>query len=210
MFFLIRLNWILIIRLPRLLHHLLFGRRHVRRDSSTDEPIGRRRRGAQRGHQTDDEHLQTDPAGRRRHLHDHDAAARHLLGIPRVLSLRLPDRTGGQQLPARYYYDITVVVWTDSFIANCFKFNIGMTITFASIIGIPFLYVSDVIVRKIGSVNVIVLAFLAYCIRFFGYSFIWWILMIYCYLSYIYWRIRVWREFCHTTGIRGWVFRLKL
>jgi hypothetical protein len=29
-----------------------------------------------------------------------------------------------------------------------------MTITFASIIGIPFLYVSDVIVRKIGSVNV--------------------------------------------------------
>lgn len=48
-----------------------------------------------------------------------------------------------------------------------------MTITFASIIGIPFLYVSDVIVRKIGSVNVIVLAFFAYCIRFFGYSFIW-------------------------------------
>ena len=48
-----------------------------------------------------------------------------------------------------------------------------MTITFASIIGIPFLYVSDVIVRKIGSVNVIVLAFLAYCVRFFGYSFIW-------------------------------------
>ena len=50
-----------------------------------------------------------------------------------------------------------------------------MTITFASIIGIPFLYVSDVIVRKIGSVNVIVLAFLAYCIRFFGYSFIWFV-----------------------------------
>ncbi len=34
-----------------------------------------------------------------------------------------------------------------------------MTITFASIIGIPLLYVSDVIIRKIGSVIVIVLAF---------------------------------------------------
>lgn len=48
-----------------------------------------------------------------------------------------------------------------------------MTITFASVIGIPFLYISDSIVRKIGSVNVIVCAFIAYCIRFFGYSFIW-------------------------------------
>lgn len=56
---------------------------------------------------------------------------------------------------------------------NASSYLLGMTITFASIIGIPFLYVSDVIVRKIGSVNVIVLAFLAYCIRFFGYSFIW-------------------------------------
>jgi hypothetical protein len=58
-----------------------------------------------------------------------------------------------------------------------------MTITFASIIGIPFLYVSDVIVRKIGSVNVIVLAFLAYCIRFFGYSFIWFVCIINCCLN---------------------------
>ena len=48
-----------------------------------------------------------------------------------------------------------------------------MTVTLGCVIGVPFLYVSDLIVRKVGSVNVFVIAFAIYCIRFFGYSLIW-------------------------------------
>ncbi len=40
-------------------------------------------------------------------------------------------------------------------------------------IGVPFLYISDMVVRKIGSVNVITIAFILYGVRFFGYSLIW-------------------------------------
>jgi hypothetical protein len=50
-----------------------------------------------------------------------------------------------------------------------------MTVTLGCVIGVPFLYVSDWIVRKIGSVNVFVVAFLTYCVRFFGYSLIWYV-----------------------------------
>jgi hypothetical protein len=41
-----------------------------------------------------------------------------------------------------------------------------------SVVGVPFLYISDAIVRKIGSVNVFVLAFAIYSVRFYGYSLI--------------------------------------
>lgn len=51
----------------------------------------------------------------------------------------------------------------------------GMTVTLGCVIGVPFLYISDLIVRKIGSVNVFVVAFVIYCIRFFGYSLIWYV-----------------------------------
>ncbi|KAI9554090.1 hypothetical protein GHT06_019362 [Daphnia sinensis] len=53
------------------------------------------------------------------------------------------------------------------------SYLLGMTVTLGCVIGVPFLYISDMIVRKIGSVNVFVIAFLIYCIRFFGYSLIW-------------------------------------
>ena len=47
-----------------------------------------------------------------------------------------------------------------------------MTVALGAVVGVPFLYVSDAIVRKIGSVNVFVIAFAMYSVRFFGYSFI--------------------------------------
>nr|CAH0110425.1 unnamed protein product [Daphnia galeata] len=53
------------------------------------------------------------------------------------------------------------------------SYLLGMTVTLGCVIGIPFLYISDLIVRKIGSVNVFVVAFIVYCVRFFGYSLIW-------------------------------------
>jgi len=49
----------------------------------------------------------------------------------------------------------------------------GLTVSLGCVIGIPFLYVSDSIIRRIGAVNVIVIAFLFYCIRFISYSLIW-------------------------------------
>ena len=52
------------------------------------------------------------------------------------------------------------------------NFFLGMTITLGCVIGVPFLYISDTIVKRIGSVNVIVVAFLLYGVRFFGYSMI--------------------------------------
>jgi len=51
----------------------------------------------------------------------------------------------------------------------------GTTLFFGCLIGVPFLYISDMIVRKIGSVNVLTIAFILYGVRFFGYSFIWYI-----------------------------------
>ena len=53
-----------------------------------------------------------------------------------------------------------------------------MTVTLGCVIGVPFLYISDLIVRKIGSVNVFVVAFVIYCVRFFGYSLIWYVFII--------------------------------
>jgi len=47
-----------------------------------------------------------------------------------------------------------------------------MTVALGCVIGVPFLYISDAIVRKVGSVNVFVLAFALYSVRFYGYSLI--------------------------------------
>lgn len=56
---------------------------------------------------------------------------------------------------------------------NHFLSSIGLTVTLGCVIGVPFLYVSDTIIHRFGSANVIVLAFLFYCIRFVSYSLLW-------------------------------------
>ena len=42
---------------------------------------------------------------------------------------------------------------------------LGLTITTGAVISIPFLYVSDWIVKKMGNENVFIVAFFAYAIR---------------------------------------------
>jgi len=49
---------------------------------------------------------------------------------------------------------------------------LGLTITTGAVISIPFLYVSDWIVKKMGNENVFIVAFFAYAIRYVGYSYI--------------------------------------
>jgi len=49
---------------------------------------------------------------------------------------------------------------------------IGLTLTVGSLTGVPFLYGAEKIVTKLGRVNVIILAFFVYFLRFFGYSYI--------------------------------------
>lgn len=49
---------------------------------------------------------------------------------------------------------------------------LGLTITTGALVSIPFLYYSDVIVKKIGTVNVIILALFGYGVRYLGYSYI--------------------------------------
>ena len=52
------------------------------------------------------------------------------------------------------------------------SYLLGMTVTLGCVVGLPFLYVSDTLVRKVGEINIIIIAFLIYCVRFIGYSFI--------------------------------------
>lgn len=49
----------------------------------------------------------------------------------------------------------------------------GTTLLLGSTIGVPFLYISDSVVRKVGPINVVVMSYLFYSIRFFGFSLIW-------------------------------------
>ena len=58
------------------------------------------------------------------------------------------------------------------FTTICLSFFQGITVLLGAVVGVPFLYISDAIVRKVGSVNVFVLAFALYSVRFYGYSLI--------------------------------------
>jgi len=49
---------------------------------------------------------------------------------------------------------------------------LGLTITTGALVSIPFLYYSDWIVKKVGMVNVIIIALLMYGVRYVGYSYI--------------------------------------
>ena len=49
---------------------------------------------------------------------------------------------------------------------------LGLTITTGAVVSIPFLYVSDWIVGKMGNENVFITAFVMYAIRYVGYSYI--------------------------------------
>jgi len=49
---------------------------------------------------------------------------------------------------------------------------LGLTITVGAVISIPFLYISDWLVAKIGRVNVFIIGLLTFCVRYVGYSLI--------------------------------------
>ncbi|XP_076359183.1 major facilitator superfamily domain-containing protein 6-like isoform X2 [Tachypleus tridentatus] len=60
------------------------------------------------------------------------------------------------------------------------KYLLGLTLTTGAIIGLPFLHNYSGLVKKIGKVNILIFAFLIYCIRCIGYSYInspWWCLL---------------------------------
>lgn len=57
-----------------------------------------------------------------------------------------------------------------------------MTVAMGCVVGVPFLYVSDQIVRKVGPVNIIIVSLILNGIRFFGYSFIWYSQIRYSYI----------------------------
>ena len=52
------------------------------------------------------------------------------------------------------------------------RYCLGFTVTLGSLVGLPFLYISDAIVKKLGKVVIIITAFFLYSARFIGYSFI--------------------------------------
>lgn len=52
------------------------------------------------------------------------------------------------------------------------KSLLGLTLTVGSLAGLPFLWSAETLVAKAGRVNILVLAFLLYFVRFFGYSYI--------------------------------------
>ncbi|CAG7728467.1 unnamed protein product [Allacma fusca] len=57
------------------------------------------------------------------------------------------------------------------------NYLLGLTLTTGSLTGVPFLWGAEKIVAKIGRVNVIVIAFVTYFVRFIGYSYVlspWW------------------------------------
>ncbi|KAK4009736.1 major facilitator superfamily domain-containing protein 6 [Daphnia magna] len=52
------------------------------------------------------------------------------------------------------------------------SYLLGFTVTLGALVGVPFLYVSHMIVKKIGKLVVLISAFFIYSVRFIGYSFI--------------------------------------
>jgi len=63
---------------------------------------------------------------------------------------------------------------------NSPKYLLGLTLTVGSGIGVPVLFFAETIIQKVGHVNVVFTAFIFYCIRYIGYSFIynpWWCLI---------------------------------
>lgn len=63
---------------------------------------------------------------------------------------------------------------------NSPNYLLGLTLTVASVCSAPFLYKSEWFVGKLGHVNLMIIAFFFYLIRYFGYSFItnpWWSLL---------------------------------
>ena len=48
----------------------------------------------------------------------------------------------------------------------------GLTLTVGGLVSLPFNWWSEAITRRIGHVNVLIIAFFGYAIRYIGYSFI--------------------------------------
>ncbi|XP_023239575.1 major facilitator superfamily domain-containing protein 6-A-like isoform X2 [Centruroides sculpturatus] len=60
------------------------------------------------------------------------------------------------------------------------NYLLGLTITVAAVCSAPFLYTSEWFLRKLGHINLMLVAFFFYFVRYFGYSFItdpWWCLL---------------------------------
>ncbi|EFX74053.1 hypothetical protein DAPPUDRAFT_252370 [Daphnia pulex] len=55
---------------------------------------------------------------------------------------------------------------------NASSYLLGFTVTLGALVGVPFLYVSDIIVKKVGKLVILITAFFIYSVRFIGYSFI--------------------------------------
>jgi len=49
---------------------------------------------------------------------------------------------------------------------------LGITVTLGAVVGLPFLYISDIIVKKTGRIVLLLGGFFVYAMRFIGYSFI--------------------------------------
>ena len=49
---------------------------------------------------------------------------------------------------------------------------LGLTITVGAVVSIPFLYIADYIVDRIGQTNIFIIALLTYSVRYVGYSYI--------------------------------------
>ena len=59
-------------------------------------------------------------------------------------------------------------------------FNLqGITVTLGAVVGLPFLYISDIIVKKTGRIVLLLGGFFVYALRFIGYSFITWMFYLY-------------------------------
>lgn len=52
------------------------------------------------------------------------------------------------------------------------NYLLGITITVGTVSSIPFLYGAEMITRKVGHVNLIIIAFFSHAVRLVGYSFI--------------------------------------
>lgn len=107
------------------------------------------------------------------------------------LNLNLPKSSGVKGLKLIFSnLDICFFLGVMFVLGNCFGFVetflflylkdemgapmylLGLTITTGAVISIPFLYVSDWIVNKVGKENVFITALFMYAIRYVGYSYI--------------------------------------
>lgn len=55
---------------------------------------------------------------------------------------------------------------------NASSTMLGITVTLGAVVGLPFLYISDIIVKKTGRIVLLLGGFFVYALRFIGYSFI--------------------------------------